>query len=104
MRRGSVCRRPWNGRWRSADLDVRGDQQRGRYLAQFFASVHFWSVQSVFMQLLFSRQRTSRIGKSADLRKPDDDLLENILSSFESLASQLVLLSHGIIQPQSAWN
>jgi len=56
------------------------------------------------MQLLLSRQRTSRIGKSADLRKPDDDVLENILTSFESLASQLVLLIHGIIEPQSAWN
>ena len=104
MRRGSVCRRPWNGRWRSADLDVRGDQQRGRNPARFFVSVHFGSVQSVFMQHLLSRQRTSRIGKSADLRKPDDDVLENILTSFESLASQLVLLIHGIIEPQSAWN
>jgi hypothetical protein len=56
------------------------------------------------MQPLLSRQRTSRIGKSADLRKPDDDVLENILTSFESLASQLVLLIHGIIEPQSAWN
>jgi hypothetical protein len=83
---------------------VRGDQRRGRNLAQFFVSVHFGSVQSVFMQPLLSRQRTSRIGKSADLRKPDDDVLENILTSFESLASQLILLIHGFIEPQSAWN